>query len=52
MNIIIRNPQKAECFSALFQHIHMFTDHINIIFEKEKMYLQSMDSSKVSIFEI
>ena len=52
MNIIIRNPQKAECFAALFQHVRNFTDHINIMFEKDKMYLQSMDSSKVSIFEI
>lgn len=52
MNIVIRNPQKAECFAALFQHVRMFTDHINIMFEKERMYLQSMDSSKVSIFEI
>ena len=52
MNIIIRNPQKAECFASLFQHIRLFTEHINIMFEKDKMYLQSMDSSKVSIFEI
>ena len=52
MNIIIRNPQKAECFSSLFQHVRQFTDHINIMFEKDKMYLQSMDSSKVSVFEI
>ena len=52
MNIVIRNPQKAECFSALFQHIRLFTEHINIMFEKDKMFLQSMDSSKVSIFEI
>lgn len=52
MNVVLRNPQKAESFSSLFQHIKLFTDHVNIMFEKEHMYLQSMDSSRVSVFEI
>lgn len=52
MNIIINNPQKAECFAAIFQHIRVFTDNINIIFEKDQFYIQTMDSSKVSILEI
>jgi proliferating cell nuclear antigen len=52
MNVVLRNQQKAEAFSALFQHIKLFTEHVNIMFEKDHMYLQSMDSSRVSIFEI
>jgi len=52
MNIVIRNPQKAECFASLFQHIKLFTEHVNITFEKERMFLQSMDSARVSIFEM
>jgi len=52
MNIVIKNQQKAECFSTLFQHIRLFTEHINITFEKEKVYFQSMDSAHVSIFEL
>jgi proliferating cell nuclear antigen PCNA len=52
MNIIINNPQKAECFASIFQHIKVFTEHINIMFDSEKMYIQSMDNSRVSIFEI
>ena len=52
MNIIINTPQKAECFAFLFQHIKMFTDHINIMFEKERLYIQAMDTSRVSILEI
>lgn len=52
MNVVLRNPVKAEQFSALFQHIKLFTEHINIMFEKDHMYLQSMDSSRVSVFEI
>jgi proliferating cell nuclear antigen PCNA len=51
MNITIKNQQKAEIFGSMFQHIKVFSEHINIMFEKERMYLQSMDSSRVSIFE-
>lgn len=48
----ITNLQHADCFVSLFQHVKLFSDHINIIFNDEKMYIQSMDSSKVSVFEI
>jgi len=50
--ISINNFQAAECFTHIFQHARLFTDHINIMFEKERMYIQSMDSTRVSIFEI
>jgi proliferating cell nuclear antigen len=52
MNIIINNGPKADIFASLFQHIKLFSEHVNIMFEKERMYLQSMDTSRVSIFEI
>jgi len=52
MNIVIKNQQKAECFATIFQHIRLFTDHINITFEKERLYIQSMDTARVSIFEL
>lgn len=52
MNICIRNSQKSELFTSIFQHIRLFTENINITFSKERMYLQSMDSSRVSIFEL
>ena len=52
MNIIINNLQKADCFASIFQHIKSFTDHVNIVFEKERVFLQTMDSAHVSIFEI
>lgn len=48
----ITNLQHADCFSALFQHVKLFSEHINIIFDENKMYIQCMDSSKVSVFEI
>lgn len=52
MNIAITNLQKAECFASIFQHIKLLTENINIMFEEERMYLQCMDSARVSIFEI
>lgn len=52
MNIIINNPQKIECFTGIFQHMKTFTEHINILFEKGRMYIQTMDHSHISIFEV
>ena len=52
MEIQLTSPQKAEAFTTLFQHIKNFTDNINIMFESERMFVQGMDSARVSIFEI
>lgn len=52
MNIQIQKLQKAEIFTGLFQHVKAFTDHINIMFEKDRMYIQTMDSAHVSIIEM
>jgi proliferating cell nuclear antigen PCNA len=52
MNITINSTGKAEIFGLLFQHIRLFTEHINVTFDKEKMFMQSMDSSRVSVFEL
>jgi proliferating cell nuclear antigen len=43
---------KAETFATIFQHMKLFTDNINIMFESERMFIQGMDSARVSIFEI
>jgi proliferating cell nuclear antigen len=52
MNILIKNPLKAECFSSIFQHIKLFSDNVNIMFDQDRMYLQALDGSRVSIFEL
>jgi proliferating cell nuclear antigen len=52
MNISITQPQKAEQFAMLFQHVKAFTDHINIMFGKDRMFVQCMDTSHVSIMEL
>lgn len=52
MNIELNLTNKAELFTGLFQHIKSFTDHINIMFTNERMYVQCMDGARVSIMEI
>ena len=52
MNFQIKNNARAEIFSNIFQHVKLFAEHINITFDKDKMYLQTMDNSRVSIFEV
>uniref|UniRef100_A0A6C0LAQ7 Proliferating cell nuclear antigen PCNA C-terminal domain-containing protein n=1 Tax=viral metagenome TaxID=1070528 RepID=A0A6C0LAQ7_9ZZZZ len=51
MNVVISTPQKADTFCAMFHHMKAFTEHVNVMFESDHMFLQSMDSAHVSVFE-
>ena len=35
MNITINNTGNAERFGLLFQHIRLFTEHVNVTFDKD-----------------
>lgn len=52
MKIIISNKEKTEIFVELFQYLKLFTSVISISLEKERFYIQGMDSCQISIFEI
>lgn len=52
MNLSITNQVKADCFASIFQHIKTFTEHINLLIEPDRIYIQCMDTSHVSIVEI
>jgi proliferating cell nuclear antigen PCNA len=52
MNIDITDSGKADIFVAIFQHISKFTEHMNIMFEKERLYIQAINSSQIVILEI
>jgi len=52
MEIQINQACNAEIFSGLFQYIKLFTNDININFESERLFIQALDSSRVSIFEV
>jgi len=51
-NLAVSEPSKARAFSAIFQNMKHFCDHVNIVFEKERAYAQGMDNSHISIFEL
>ncbi len=52
MKFTIENKDKAKAFSSMFQNMKLFSDHINLIFEQDRLYAQGMDSSHISVFEI
>jgi len=52
MEILIANPVKADIFTSIFQNIKTFTDHISILCKETGIYIQTMDSARVSIVEL
>jgi proliferating cell nuclear antigen len=52
MEIRINTFAKAELFTSIFQNIRPFTEHLSISFTQEGLYLQTMDSARVSIIEL
>ena len=52
MEFTLSNPVKAEQFTTIFQHLKLFTDHVCLVFEKKGLYIQTMDNTRVSIFEL
>lgn len=43
---------KCEIFVTLFQRMTQFTEHVNMIFSEEGLYIQGMDHSHIIIFEL
>jgi proliferating cell nuclear antigen len=52
MDIQLNNLTKVDEFAALFQNMKLFTDHINIDFNDERIYIQTMDNCKISLLEV
>jgi len=52
MNIAIKNSDKADKFAYIFQNMKLFTEQINVLFEEKRVYIQAMDTARVSIFEV
>ncbi len=52
MDFKIKNQSKIDIFTTIFQTIKGISEHIVIYFTDEKMFIQTMDSSKVSVLEI
>ena len=52
MDIEIHDNTYADYFCHIFQHLKLFSDHINLMFDNDKLYVQTMDSSHITIGEI
>lgn len=52
MDFKIKDSSKIEIFTTIFQIIKSISEQISIHFTDEKMFIQTMDSSKVSVLEI
>lgn len=52
MDLKIKNQYKIEIFTTIFQTIKSIAEHIVIHFTEDRMFIQTMDSSKISVLEI
>ena len=52
MRLIIENKSKLEAFVSIFQLLKNWSSHINMHFEKDKLYIQSMDKSHICLADI
>jgi len=52
MELVLSPSPKADVFAAVFQHIRLFCDNVNLTFEPERLYMQCMDNAHVSILEL
>ena len=51
MKIIIENPQKADKFATIFQHLKLLTDYVNMNLSESGMYIQCLDTNHCCLFE-
>jgi proliferating cell nuclear antigen len=52
MLLTIENKSKQEIFVALFQLLKNWSSHLNMRFEKERLYIQCMDKSHICLADI
>ena len=52
MRLTIENKTKLEVFVAIFQLLKNWSSYINMHFEKDRLYIQSMDKSHICLADI
>jgi proliferating cell nuclear antigen PCNA len=52
MNVKINNPAKCEVFHIIFQNMKLYSDNVNVLFKTDCLFIQTMDASHISIFEL
>ena len=51
MKIVISDPQKANKFSTIIQHLKNITENVSVYFRTNGLYIQCMDGSHCCLFE-
>ena len=52
MKFTIQDKQKCSHFIQLLQNMKAFSEHVLLQFDSERLYVQGMDSSHVSVYEL
>ena len=52
MEFFLRTAVKPDIFTGIFQNLRPFIEHLSLMFSPNGLYLQAMDSSRVSIVEL
>lgn len=52
MELEIHDNNQADAFCSIFQHMKLVSDTINLMFNKERLYVQALDSGNIVITEI
>lgn len=52
MKVIVKDDNKCDIFVHIFQHLKLFSNNVNLRFDEDKLYVQGMDGSHVSVFEL
>ena len=52
MNIKINSTVKCEAFHIIFQNMKLYSECVNVLFQTDRMFIQTMDTSHISIFEM
>ena len=52
MEIILEDDKKCAIFTSIMQNLKQLSDSVNITLDEEKFYIQGMDSSHISMFEL
>lgn len=52
MEFQITNISKIEVFTTIFQNLMIFSDLVNLQFSENGLYIQGMDNSHISVYEL
>ena len=52
MKLVISDRDKANKFTTIFHHFNTFTEHLQLMFLADKLYVQAMDTSHVCLIEL